>query len=790
MNIARQRLCARILLLVLVCAGLAWLWRLDHKARISSDVLDLIPEGNRQPELALVRSLASEKQGRVLLFSVEGVDPAAQTDTAGMLAARLRESGLFEEVVALSDPAMKDQLARHLYEQRLDLLMPQWLERAFAAHAAAGVDAGDPGPWIARQAATELEQFLSKPEAIAFQDLVPSDPLLLMPMVVERLQGVSMPGSQAGPNGLVWALQKAKPLLEEGQAPVFAAISEAERHMREAHPGATLRWTGVARFAAESRLRIEHELSWLNGVSLALIVAMASLCLSRAFRALHLVPPVLAGVLGAWVFTTACFDRVHVLVFVVGSLLGGVAVDYGFYLYLQPPLYPGEPYAGKVGRLLRPLLSSALTTVLGFTLLLASDLPLIRQLGVFVSAGLLCALVAAILWFGQLRDFHLPARALVSRRLPSTRGTRTFALGALAAGLLLATAGPWFLTWRDNVRELEVPAPALRENDLALRRLFGQGEGVSVYLTRGDTPAAARESWERFAAWQSARPGAAPLFSAALVIPRPGDWERLPARLAALGDFEARLRAALEEHGLESSAFEPFFKAWRGWVAAPRTDYGSLVRRFTAGLHGPAGLLLSDAPGACWYASIVKGEPAEPPPGLDTLNAGQLESLNSLFSQYRRSALRLSMLGLGLVGLSVFAIYGLRRGIRVFSIPVGACLCTFGLLGVMGATLNLFHLLGAFLGVCLSHNYAIFSTENSLRGEGAPPSIRLSAMATALSFGVLAFSRIPVVSALGVSVFWIVVFALVIVELEPFLPGSDSLRLEPGRGAASKKDPR
>jgi predicted exporter len=94
--------------------------------------------------------------------------------------------------------------------------------------------------------------------------------------------------------------------------------------------------------------------------------------------------------------------------------------------------------------------------------------------------------------------------------------------------------------------------------------------------------------------------------------------------------------------------------------------------------------------------------------------------------------------------------------------------------------MNLFHLLGAFLGVCLSHNYAIFSAENAARGETPPPSIRLSALCTAVSFGVLALSHIPVVAALGSTVALIVLTALVAVELEPFpqsvpgatLPGS------------------
>jgi len=89
------------------------------------------------------------------------------------------------------------------------------------------------------------------------------------------------------------------------------------------------------------------------------------------------------------------------------------------------------------------------------------------------------------------------------------------------------------------------------------------------------------------------------------------------------------------------------------------------------------------------------------------------------------------------------------------------------MLGLAGQTLNLFHLLGAFLGVCLSHNYAIFSSDNATAGTAPPVSIRLSALCTAASFGVLGFSHIPVIHALGMTVALIVLVALAAVELEP-----------------------
>jgi predicted exporter len=150
--------------------------------------------------------------------------------------------------------------------------------------------------------------------------------------------------------------------------------------------------------------------------------------------------------------------------------------------------------------------------------------------------------------------------------------------------------------------------------------------------------------------------------------------------------------------------------------------------------------------------------------------ASQLQSLNRLFAGYRASALRLSLAGLALVGLGVLLTYGVRDGLRIFAIPAGACLGVFGLLGWTGQPLNLFHLLGAFLGVCLTHNYSIFSATSAYRREPPPVSVRLSALTTGASFGVLALSSIPVVRALGVTVSAMVVLALVVIELEHLAP--------------------
>lgn len=766
MEPAGQKRFARIALVVLAVLGLAWLARLDYGEKISTNIIDLIPSDERSPEVSLVRSIVGDRQARVMLFVLQTDGRAATPAAADAFVSVLRASGQFSEALALADPSVREALGRFLFEKRLDLLLPGWLAARRAEFAATGRPAAEFSAWLADESVRRLDTFLTSPESVAFQELVPADPLLLLPALAERAEALGF-SNDSREASRVWAILEPSPFAEEGQAPVLATIERAREAARRVEPAVELRWTGVNRFAAASKERIRGELSLLNTLSIAAVVLVACVFVRRIWKVLHLVPVILFSILGAWVGATLLFDRLHILVFVIGSLLTGVAVDYGFYLYMQPLLRPDERYAERVRRLLKPLLTSCITTVIGFSFLLFSELPLIRQLGVFVSAGLISALAGALLYFAQLDRPLLETRTLPR---PDTRRWRVpiRALGACAA--LAMAFGLTRLEWRDDVRELEVPSPALQANDQAVRAFFGDRSDRVVYITRGDSLAQARAALDRFHAWLRTAQPEGSVASAAWLIPSPEAWAAMPELRAQLGDFPARFSAALAGGGYEAGTFEPFFAAWResGEREAGRLPYAEAVRRALETLQGPLSLLSHAEEGSSWFVSISdQPTTALPPPDLATVPVSQLESLNSLFTRYRHSALKLSGLGLGIVGLSVFVLYGLRRGMRIFAIPAGSCLAAFGLLGLMGEPLNLFHLLGAFLGVCLSHNYAIFSAENAGRSEAPPPSIRLSALTTSASFGVLAFSQIPVVAALGAIVALIVMLALLAVELEP-----------------------
>ena len=756
MPLGRRRTVAWLVLGLWALAGLLWLLRFDFAGRISTDVLDLVPTGERDAEIAVVREMAGKAEARTVLLLLEspggGVAPI---EAAREFAQNLTHSPLFAQAVAIGDPAWRDAIGRELFELRLPLLFPGWLRERES-------------PTLAADVARRLKTFLETPEALAYQDLVPADPLLLLPDALARLRhGLALlqAGDTASSGGLVWAQLAVSPLSEEGQAPAFAAIEAAAARVRASHPGLTVAYTGVNRFAATSRTRIQREMTALNLGSTVAVLLVALVFIRSAHRALHLVPAIAFAVLAAWMTTTLTFGRVHVIVFVLGALLTGVAIDYGFYLFMQPPVGPDEPYWSKARRLAKPLVASCLTTVTGFGLLLFSELPMIRQLGVFVGAGLVAAMIAALLYFSTLRDPFLSARQLPSlSRGSGAKGRRVLVLVFWAALL----PGLFRLTWRDDVRDLEVPAAELRAEDARIRRAFGHASGATIYLTRGATLDEARVALQRFERWLNGRAQTANLGA---VVPTPDAREGAAAFLREQRDFAATFRRALEAEGFDAEQFGPFFTAFAAYTEAGPENTRGALDRLRQSLAGPIALLLHQGENQSWFVTLARDAPAEPPPAdTQTVTASQLQALNHVFARYRMSALQLSLVGLALVGLGVFLSYGVRDGIRIFAIPCGACAAVFGLFGWLGLPLNLFHLLGAFLGVCLTHNYSIFSATSAYRNEAPPVSVRLSALTTAASFGALGLSGIPVVRSLGLTVSAIVVFALLAIELEHLSP--------------------
>jgi len=128
---------------------------------------------------------------------------------------------------------------------------------------------------------------------------------------------------------------------------------------------------------------------------------------------------------------------------------------------------------------------------------------------------------------------------------------------------------------------------------------------------------------------------------------------------------------------------------------------------------------------------------------------------DALYGSYRREALRFSLAGAAaIVLLLAYTLRAPRRVLAVCAPLAAAVLVTTGAILALGHMLNIFHLVGLLLVVAVGSNYALFF-DSALSGganDRTALSLALANTTTVIGFGMLAFSSVPVLSAIGSTV--------------------------------------
>ena len=128
---------------------------------------------------------------------------------------------------------------------------------------------------------------------------------------------------------------------------------------------------------------------------------------------------------------------------------------------------------------------------------------------------------------------------------------------------------------------------------------------------------------------------------------------------------------------------------------------------------------------------------------------------DALYSSYLSEALRLSLAGFAaIIVLLLATLRSPMRVARVVAPLVLAVLAVAAALQLAGRSLTILHLIGMLLIVAVGSNYALFFDRNSSAQHAATAPLTLASLlianaATVFGFGVLAFSNVPVLAALG-----------------------------------------
>ncbi|HPS01345.1 MAG TPA: MMPL family transporter [Candidatus Sumerlaeota bacterium] len=783
---------------VLTLAGLMFAAALLSARHLpwNENILDLLPSSD--PEVAQYREMLDTFGFYdFLYFDVGPVDdsvPVEENDlfkASDRLTESLEKSGLFERV--LGRVAEEDGLTAY---EDLRLLKANYFTEADIQRTENRLK-----PEALQKTLTDWKRRLQESPAPLLARVFARDPLGFDSLALDRLTSLRpQPGEglQVTQGHLMTAngrhvLVRAKPTHPAGGGDIrtqtLVRTTEAAVRAAEATaPGAIrVAWMGAHRFSLENASRIKRDIALTLSLSVVAITTLILLTFSRPFLAFLALLPMTFGAAVATGLIPWIMPGISAIAIGSGSLLLGVAVDYGVHVaYHFDHPEGGQKRDTLMAHLVSPLLLSLATTLVAFLAMQVSTLPGTRQLGLFAALGIVgssaFAVLALPLLFPATTRDHVRQPWVAADRLSPLLLRWVYRYRPLVAcGLVMLTGfsavGLTRLRIAGDPQQLNAMTPEIRADWDRVRSSFqGALDGAFLAVSAPDTGEALQEN-QRLASMldELEKKGLILNYrSVANLFPSPTTqsanrwrWERFwtPKRIATL---EANLTESAHTLGMRPERFQPFLESLR----QPPPERAVNPVDFQNGV----------------FRDLVQNQVAIRPDKtlvLTTIRLADPESFPSLVKRLReanptlyaasgthfvrymgnlvvREMARMSLLALTVVLVLLFC--SVRRPTRVAVLVLPfllALVWTFGTLGWCGVPVNLMNSLTAILVFGLVADFSIFLSSawteprdpdhpdtHLARAGGA---VTLSALTTLFCLGSLALAAHPALRAIGLT---------------------------------------
>jgi predicted exporter len=759
-----------------------WLWlafllacgAIISRTHFTTDLSAFLPRTPTAEQQLLMDQLKDGLASRLILVGIEGADAPARARLSRQVAQVLRADPAFV-TVNNGEPVNRERDQAFLFNNRY-LLSPAVTPERFSAE---GLHA----------ALAESIDLLASPAGLLVKSLLPRDPSGEMLQLLEQLGSASQPplvdgawASRDGARALMLVQTRAAGSDTDGQQSAMAAIRQAFDAARQASPAAKLVMTGPGVFSVTSRETIQTEVSHLSLVSVLIIAALLLLVYRSATALVLGFLPVITGVLTGIAAVSLGFGTVHGITLGFGTALIGEAVDYSIYLFVQSE----QADAGQqhwVTRFWPTIRLGVLTSVCGFASLLLSGFPGLAQLGLYAIAGLVAA--AAMTRFVlphllpakfRIHDVSAIGRALghLTQRASVLRWPALILL--VAACAVLAVNRDTLLN--EKISSLSPVSQADIALDESLRADMGAPDVRYLVVITGDSRESVLASSEKVSLLLQAQVDKGDLAgfeSPSRYLPSAATQRARQASLPPPDQLQSRLSQAVVGLPVRAPLFTPFLADVEASRSRPLLQPGDLEQ--TSMAMAVDALLLERTRGG-WTALLPlkapKGTDIQADPIRSALAATGLPHVlfvdmkaesDRLYSGYLREATLLSLGGLVAIVLLLLAIF--RSPLRVLRTmgPLLASVITVTAgLALAGQPLIILHLVGLLLVVAVGSNYALFFDRPDPRiaiSHRTLASMLLANLTTVAGFGLLAFSNVSILQAMGATVAPGVILALV-----------------------------
>ena len=626
-------------------------------------------------------------------------------------------------------------------------------------------------PAAVEESLRERYRQLLKPQGAFMAQAIRADPLAIRTMVLDRIRGIS------SSFGYDVELKDGRLLSGDGRhgllvlrTPVHVADAGRSRELVEylQRELAALPAGISGEMVCGHTHTVSNEDAIKRDIRLTLTIASAAFFLlfvlyfRDASAGLIFLIPLVSVVISLSV-TSLLVGPLSSFVVGLGSVIAGIAVDYGIHVYVG--VRHGDDPSASARRLARPVVLGALTTLSVFVAFLLSGIPGYRQLACFSTVSVVFSLGLALFMLPHCirpRGRAAGPVSALSRWISPSRGTSATVLLLFAAALAAGLAAAARVRFNSDLAQLDGAAPEIKEAEERFRRRWGGGEAAQAMVVAGaDNRRSAMAMNDTVYAAAAAGMGRGNLISLASVWPSAAARARNAARWTEFwrNNREEALRRTLLNRGRKYSfsdeAFAPFFESLYRVAGTDEEPAGNVV------FESLRDRFVQESPSACLIVSFF--------PDADRFLA-VMDRLaarhDGIFVVSRRYLSRmLSQLVIGemsrITGVAMILIlivtFWLLRDVRTALIALTPAatgvIWLAGTVSLLGLDMNVTNLIAGIVVVGLCIDYGIFVAYACARrlDAGAITSVSLSAVTTVVGAGALLFARHPALFSIGVT---------------------------------------
>jgi len=531
--------------------------------------------------------------------------------------------------------------------------------------------------------------------------------------------------------------------------------------------------TGAASMAVKTRTAIQSTTKWLSSIAFILM----SLLFWWAYQSIRLffiaMLPLISAIIAALTVTNILFLHVHGIIIAFGITLLGVCLDYPVHLFSHRK--KSQTAHETLHSIWPTLRLGVITTALAYLAMLGTGFAGLSQLSVFAISGLIVSLLVTR-WIVPLWLEHNVNNKVSKNNITphhkyliylSTLKFMPYHKLSIAVFILLfcsiTLTSFYDSIWSKNIADLSPIPESAKKMDKSLRHSVGAPDVNHVFLLTDKNSELLLQRTETF------KNKLIPLeknnivksiFSVTDFIPSKKNQLQQQQQLPQTSKLKSNLHSALRSLPFKENIFTPFINdVERSKYLAPLNV--EQILSSPLGKYLQQDLFFKDNE---WISIIrlagVQDETAllnwlsdKPEIQQNYLNLRQATS--SLMSDYQQTALTRLLLGSFIIGLILLVVRPMHR-VGIILLPIiFAVLLSISIQVLLGTHLTLFHILALLLIVGIGLDYSLFFDRHCASSEDYQHRLHgifVSAASTIITFGILSFSDIPVLSALGQTV--------------------------------------